>query len=513
MRILLINPPVYRVQESWYDTPDFGRPALAYLAGTLRQANTATDLAIIDSKFERLNFVDTLKRALDFRPDIVGFTAFTNEINPAADMASLIREKLPDALMVIGGVHVTAIPIETMREFPIFDLAVVGEGELTFNDLCRALPGASTEELLSIPGLCVRTERGPLLSPPRNRILELDQIPFPAWDLMPPAGTYYIQTARGCPFACKFCMNPGGKVHRTRSVENTLEEIRLVTDNYKPHTIWYGDEIFTVDVPHTKSLLRAKIKAGLHHRFRWGATTHVRFVDDELFELMHQSRAFLVGFGIETGDEEKLKLIGKGTTVEMMLKARAGARKARVPITTYCILGQPDETVASIYNTINLAVKLNPELPIFGIMVPYPGTEVARYAARGERGYKLLAASWDDYNKQVGGALEFAGLSRTRIEILQIWAYLKVFIWNLRFLDLIRFIWQWRSGAISVLKKIALGSVRRAMKSAEPEKRPAQVSNQEMATATERWLKFQTTELVRAKEADLHVAYRSRQND
>ena len=61
---------------------------------------------------------------------------------------------------------------------------------------------------------------------------------------------------------------------------------------------------------------------------------------------------------------------------------------------------------------MELAVKMNPDLPIFGIMSPYPGTEIARMAANGEAGYKLVTTDWNEYNKQIGGALEFASLSR-----------------------------------------------------------------------------------------------------
>jgi len=507
MRIALNNPPVYAVSEPWYDTPDFGRTGLAYVAGHIRTFSDY-EISIIDSKFERLGFEQTVERLRAARPDVVGFTAFTNEIKPAARVARMVKEALgSEVVTVIGGVHQTALPAETLQEFPEFDYGVNGEGEATFLELCRALERKGA--LAGIRGLSHREGAGVIVSAPRERTLELDAIPFPAWDLMPPARTYYIQTARGCPFACKFCMNPNGKFARQRSVENTIEELKLVVGSYRPETIWFGDEIFTVDVARTKELLRAIIAEGIHKKIRWAATTHVRFVDDELFGLMRASNVFLVGFGIETGDEETLKTIGKGTNVDMILRAREGARRAKVPITTYCILGQPNETVASIHRTIDLAVRLNPDLPIFGIMVPYPGTDVALMAARGLAGYRLLTTDWDDYNKQIGGALSFAGLSRTQIEILQLWAYVKVFIWNFRFLDLAKFAWEWRGGGWSVVKKIARGIAGRIWSGpgaeearAVPQNSPENVlvDTQAVAEATEGWQKWQITELVRAKK-------------
>jgi anaerobic magnesium-protoporphyrin IX monomethyl ester cyclase len=497
LRVLLNNPPVLEVQEPLYDRPEFGRAGLAYVAGYLRE-HMDVEICLVDSKFERLDFEQTLERIRQFEPQVVGFTAFTNEIVQAATMADRVKTVLPDVVTVIGGVHATALPKATLEEFDCFDFSVHGEGEATFLEFCRAIESAHS--VADIDGVAHRSGGKVRVNRPRQRSLDLDSIPFPAWDLLPAASTYFIQTARGCPFACKFCMNPNGRVARQRSVGNVIEELKLVVEKYHPKQIWYGDEIFTVDVPRTKRLLRAKIAAGLHQKFEWGATTHVRFVDDELFGLMHDSNCYLVGFGIETGDEEKLRKIGKGTTIELMMRAREGARKAKVPITTYCIIGQIDETLASIHSTIDLTVRLNPDLPIFGVMVPYPGTEVARLAARGEGGYRLLSRDWNEYNKQVGGALAFAGLSRSRIERLQLYAYVKVFVVNHRFIDLARFIWEYRTAGLSLVKRIALGW-RGGARESVSERAIDPAESEEIALATEDWQRWQLDELARMKRS------------
>ena len=508
MRVLLINPPVKWVFEPWYDTPDFVRTGLAYVAGYLRQ-HADCEIAIIDSKFERLDFEQTLERVKRFDPDVVGLTAFTNEIKPAALMAGMIKEWKPEACTVIGGVHVTALPKETLDEFPEFDLAVFGEGEVTFAELIRALSAAplstpDSSRLTPIDGLAFRENETVRVNAPRTRVIDLDEIPFPAWDLLPSARTYFLQVSRGCPFACKFCMNPNGKIARRRSIANVIEELESVIDAHEPAEIWYGDEIFTVDVEFTKRLLRKKIERGIPESIKWSAVTHVRFLDAELLELMSASNVALIGLGIETGDEETLKRIGKGTTIEMISKARAQAKEHNVPITTYMIFGQPNETRASIKKSIDLAVKLNPELPIFGIMVPYPGTEVSRLAARGEAGYRLLTQDWDAYNKQIGGALEFAALSRSQIEMLQIWAYIKVFLWNLRLKDLAAFIWEYRTAGLAVVRKIAtsllrnLFAGRRERETSAPDRIHAP-DNGHIEQAAKAWHDWQVSELVRTK--------------
>ncbi len=501
-KVLLINPPVVSVLEPWYDTPDFGRVALAYLAAALRQSSGYT-IKVIDAKLERLNFKQVLERAVNFSPDLVGFTAFTNEIKPAAYQAALIKRQLPRTTTVIGGVHVTALPRQTLLEFPSFDIAAVGEGEATLSELCEALRRG--RDLIHIPGLVFRDGGKIVMAPERERILDQDSIPFPAWDLFPAAQSYWIQSLRGCPFSCLFCMNPNGRVARKRSVANVIAELKYVVDTYHPRQIRFGDEIFSVDIPRTRELLQAMISNRIGERTEWCVQTHVRYVDYELFALMKTAGVTRVEMAVETGEEEKLKTMGKGTNLSMIKDAFHAARKAEVTTGAFFLFGQPDETVSSMMKTIDLAVQINPHLPMFGVMTPYPGTEVARLAAKGEAGYRLLTTDWDEYNKQIGGALEFANLSRTQIEYVQLWGYALVFLRNFRFLSFAQFLWEYRGGVWAVFKKVlfrrkSLGSLLKrpddyeeAINSSTP------VSISDLVAARESWVATQKQELMRTR--------------
>ena len=495
-RVLLNNPPATKSNEPDYDTPKFGCPALVHLAGYLRRA-TDCEIALVDSKLERLDFKRTLERIEEFRPDVVGFTAFTCEIKAAARMAKLVRGLLPGVVTVIGGVHVTALPRETLVEFPEFDVAVCGEGEVTFAELCRALDAGT--EITGIDGLACRESGRIRLTNPRERILDLDALPLPAWDLLPRASRYVLQTIRGCPFACKFCMNPNGKAVRARSVENVIAELEWIITAWEPAEVYFGDEIFTVDLDRTKAILRAVIDRGFHESVEWSCLTHVRFVDDELFALMGKLKVDYVGLGIETGDEAVLKKIGKGTSLDMIVKARNLARKHGVPVMSLMVFGHPNETAGSIWNTVKLAVRLNAEIPVFNVMTPYPGTEVAMMAARGEGGYRLVSADWGDYQKQFGGALEFAKLRGWHISALQLCAYTSVFLWNLRFLDLARFVWRhWPEGLA-----VAARMVRGLLGSASPAsaREPSEADTRAIAESFDVWQKWQVSELGRARRS------------
>ena len=496
-RILLNNPPTNKANEPMYDTPDFGCTGLACLAGYLRSAADC-EVVIVDSKLERLDFEQTLERIEDFRPDVIGFTALTVEIKSAARTAKLVRDRLPGVVTVIGGVHVTALPRETLVEFPEFDLGVCGEGEITFAELCRALDAG--EDVGGIDGL-VRRESGQVRATnPRQRILDLDALPMPAWDLLPRAPHYVIQTVRGCPFDCKFCMNHNGKAVRARSVENVLAEIDWIAETQEPTEISFADEIFTVDVERTKAILKAVIDRGLHESIEWNGQTHVRYVDEELFALLGRMKVDWVGLGVETGDEEILKRVGKGTTVDMIVHARNLARRHGVPVRSLMVIGHPNETVGSIWNTIKLAARLNAEQPAFAVMTPYPGTEVAALAARGEAGYRLLSTDWDAYEVKVAGVLRFANLPLWAVGALQLLAVVSVFLWNFRFVDLARFAWRFRTQGLTVLKQIVrdvFGGAKTP--SSAPSPRASGVKPETIAEASAAWRKWQVSELGRAR--------------
>ena len=174
---------------------------------------------------------------------------------------------------------------------------------------------------------------------------------------------------------------------------------------------------------------------------------------------MAQAGCYEINFGIESGNEEILKQIGKGITLADARRASYLAKKIGIQVASLFIIGHPGETKQTVMDTINFAVELNSDRLALGIMVPYPGTEVARMAANGEGGYKMLSQNWSDFNKYFGNALEIKGLSRKEMEKLQAWGYLKFYLWNFRFIDLAKVVLsRWREGLMAV-KRIVTSKI------------------------------------------------------
>lgn len=451
MKVLLANPPPYKIIEPSYDTPEYPRTSLAYLAGYLR--SQAIEVDVLDCKYDRLAYDQALQRISSSNAKIIGFTSFTNEIMQAAQLARTVKKHNPDITTIIGGVHVSALPEETMQEFPEFDYGVVGEGEITLYELLSAL--AENAAIESINGICFRKGDSEICKTGlRELITDYNSLPLPAWDLFRPAREYIIQSSRGCPFNCDFCMNPNGRAVRTRNPENVYNEIEWLVKELGAKKIVFGDENFSIDIPRAMRICELINEAELHKRFEWDCSTHISTINSELARAMKRAGCTSVGLGIESGDETILKKMGKGISFNKVFDTLSILKKEKLPYRTFFILGQPNETYETAKKTIEFAVKLNPMLPIFGIMVPYPGTRIAQLAKKGEGGYILKSSDWNDYNKEIGDAVDFQFVSRKTLEKLQFTGYIKVFLFNFRLLDLMKFIWNYRKEGTALLGKI-----------------------------------------------------------
>lgn len=450
VRVLLVNPPPFRKQEAYYDTPPYPRTGLAYLAGSLRAAGI--DVRVLDCKFDRVDHDAAVRKIARSGADVVGFTGFTNEIIQSALLAAAVKRELPGATTVIGGVHAGVLPEGTLREFPGFDLAVVGAGEVTLVELVRAIGRRGA--LLDIPGVAGLNGQGNYrYGGDRERIDDLAGLAEPAWDLFRPAREYILHTQRGCPFKCPFCVNPNGRKVRAEPVVRVLRQIAGLAEK-GCRSLLFGDEVFTLNRERTLAICRGLTESGLNRKIRWWCVTHVNCIDFELATAMREAGCYRVGLGLESGDEERLKAIGKNTSVGKILKVVSDLKRARLPFEGYFILGQPGETAETAQAVIDFAIRINPDYPVFGIMVPYPGTAVGRMALKGEGGYRLVARDWNDYNKQIGNALDFDGVDRRLLEKMQFQGYVGVFLRNRRLAGFLRFCWQYRSNGWTVLRRI-----------------------------------------------------------
>ncbi len=460
--VVLVNPPAEVIREEVYDRPAFPAIGIAYVGGYL-ESRLKTVPLLIDGKLERLGLDETVDRIVAAQPRVVGLSAFTHMVLTANRIAQRVRERIPDVVLVLGCHHVSFLPRRSLEEFPVFDYVVAGEGEVAFAELVTAVRTGVRNPVIS--GVWYRDRDGQIVEGGRGRIPDhLDQQGFAAWHLFNQDAirryvtSLPVMTQRGCPFSCHFCSRPYGRKVRQRSATHVVDEIQRNVDVFGIRDIRFYDETFTVNKKHVENILNELVARRI--RIEWQAMVHANTIDQAIVRLMKETGCKLAGFGVESGDDEIMAAMKKGVTKEGIRAATMMFRTAGLNYATYFIIGHPGETLGSIWRSIRFAAELKAREQPFGIMVPYPGTEIWEMAVKGQNGYKKLSTNWDDYNKQIGNAVELERVSRRQMEFMQVVGELYCNVVNGRIGNLISMIIKRRAGVYSILKKLVFGRVR-----------------------------------------------------
>lgn len=326
----------------------------------------------------------------EFRPDLVGVTAKTPSFANAVKTVETLRAVVPQAIMVVGGSHPTAMPEHTLAA-EAFDYLVLGEGEATFVELLAYLSGKTQlASPAAIPGLAFLNDGQPFFTAPREPINDLDSLPFPARHLLPKLAAYsptaasyrrlplvHIMTSRGCPSRCNFCDRAiFGERYRARSADNVLAEVEEVIRRYGAREIRFFDDTFTINHKRLAALC-AGLKQ-IRPRLPWTCLTKAEAVSLDMLRLMHDAGCWQVLYGLESGDDRVLATLGKKNTVAMNRQAVAWARAAGIRVRADFLVGSPAETPDSLERTLAFAKELDIDFAHFNKFVPFPGTTFYR---------------------------------------------------------------------------------------------------------------------------------------
>ncbi len=454
MRIALINPcPETDLQRHRYGVGHLG---LGYVAACL--VHGGHDVRGIDAKTHGLDLSTVVRQVHGINPRLVGVTAMTHEIVHVGRLAGAIKKVLPEAIVMVGGPHTTALPEETLSEFSAIDVAVRGEGERTAFELAAAIAGGNPRHTwASIAGITYRDNGQIVRNADRPFIEELDTLPFPAWERFPtPPKGWGLYAGRGCPFRCAFCQRVLGSRIRLRSVDNVLAEIQELEERIGQRTSWFQDETFGVNLRWTNELLDRLIERG--HRqdrvWHWKANSRANLADRALYRKMKQAGCTMLDFGIESGNPSILRRIHKNITLSQARRAIAAARAAGLRTNAFFIIGHPGETWSTAMQTVRFAPMCGADSIAVGVMVPYPGTEIWNMARRGQWGYRLTSRDWRHYDKYFGNALESRYLTHREMELLQSLTYLSFYIGTGRYRELLEFVSRFRREAGQMVRRL-----------------------------------------------------------
>ena len=357
---------------------------LGYSASILR--NNGYDVFLKDYQTEKTSLEDTINQIKNYSPDIIVIST-TNGII-ISDLL-FVREikKVHSCKIIMKGAIFYNPQEEFLKTLDLsqVDYLVGGEIDTIIGDLVESIFDGD-KRIDKIPGILYK----------KNGMLKrndfdcwednLDNIPFPARDLMnnslylrpdteEPMAT--IQTSRGCPCGCSYCLTPiiSGKRVRKRSVENIFAEIEECYYKYNIHNFFFKADTFTIDNDWAESLCDKIIKSELYGKISFTVNSRSMPLKKSLLEKLKKAGCFMIAVGFESGNNKTLDLIEKGTSRDGNLKAAKMIKKVGIPLFGFFMIGFPWESKKDIKETFKFILKISPNFIELHIAMPYYGTK------------------------------------------------------------------------------------------------------------------------------------------
>jgi len=390
MKVCLINPPYRRsifaplprqLEEASGKYPSLG---LGYLAAVLERDGHVVDYIDMDALDMGHEALEGIIKKLS--PDVMGITCTSSTLAQVKEVAKVVRSISPNCFIVVGGSHLGIYPEETLRS-ELFDAGIQGEGEGAILDLMRTLE--NDKDLSNVRGAIYRHSGKVIVNEPALPIMNLDELPFPSYHLMP-MDRYYCPTAvrhpfmtmissRGCPFNCFFCHRAShNRLYRKRNPVKVVDEIEYLVNKYAIGEILFQDEEFTLDKKHVIGICNEIIRRKLN--ILWDCKSRVDTVDREMLFKMRAAGCDRIHYGVESGDQKILNVLRKGITLDQVRRTLELTKEAGITILAYFMIGTPGESLESIRRTIEFSKELDPEYAQYAITTAFPGTDLYKFA-------------------------------------------------------------------------------------------------------------------------------------
>jgi anaerobic magnesium-protoporphyrin IX monomethyl ester cyclase len=380
----------------------------AYLAAVLRKSNY--DVGIIDaigediyrivpSECGRFNLqgisIAEIIRKIELKTQIVGIsTMFSQDWLEHRNLIRSIKRARPDLKIVAGGEHVTALPEFVLRDCPEIDFIITGEGELAFLELVSSL--ASEKGIQDVKGLSFIDANGEFISTGLSqRILNVDEVPRPAWDLCN-VDSYFIDNwtmgismgrnmpilaTRGCPYQCTFCSNPTMWTTRyiMRDYVQVVDEIEWLIETYKANSIDFFDLTAIIKKNWILNFCRELERRNINIVWQLPSGTRSEALDKETLAAIYNAGCRFLVYAPESGSPNTLKKIKKKIDINRLTQSMREAIKVDHTVKANLIIGFPHEKYKDVLQTIRFAIKM----AIIGVddcnislFSPYPGSEI-----------------------------------------------------------------------------------------------------------------------------------------
>jgi anaerobic magnesium-protoporphyrin IX monomethyl ester cyclase len=386
-KLLLVEPP----RNYWFVMGEYLPPpsALLILAAYIEQELPELDIEIIDCQAKHMNWKNLEKYIESSKPSIVLTSGFTCNAYTCVKTCEIVKKVDEKIITIVGGIHFSFTPEESLLNFPEIDIIVRGEGELTIVELIKKLNKKG--KIDQIQGISFRNKKTIIHTPSRPLIKNLDSLPYPAYNLvednlkkyhftmMAGRNTRYmiLETARGCEYKCSFCTqwNHWGGIWRTKSTKRIVDEIEYLNEKYDGVFLWLTDD--HVNLRHRGKQLYEELR---HRRCKdnvmlfFQARTDDVAKNTDLIPKLRDISVYWIMCGVESDSEENLKEYKKETLKSDAFTAMKILKKNDIFAHAMFVIGARRDTHESIESLRQFSIELAPDFAIFTALIPFPGT-------------------------------------------------------------------------------------------------------------------------------------------
>lgn len=385
MKIALINPP--KIHQVWCGVPDIfnGRDiylfpplGIMYLSSAIKKYSSH-EVVLFDAQPFDMTAIQTADAAAAENPDVVGVTAQTHNLVDVSLLIKRLRQKLPDAHIMVGGPHCWNFPDRAIQ-IPEVNSIIRGDGEKALPQWLDALENNSG--LDEVAGVYYKDEKGEIHQNEKRPVeKDLDYLPYPDRDSLPreryytpgmkAARTTTMITSRGCPYRCNFCNTY--QRYSVRSAKSIVDEMEYCRDRYGIEEIHFIDDLFNRTAERVTEISNEILKRGV--KMRWGFKATCRQSTPEMVKLAKEAGCTKIHYGVETGTDEGLKSLNKSLTVDEIREVFKFTKDLGVAAIAYMMIGIPNEKNRSdVMKTIRFIRELDPDFVVYALLSPYPDT-------------------------------------------------------------------------------------------------------------------------------------------
>jgi anaerobic magnesium-protoporphyrin IX monomethyl ester cyclase len=408
MRVLLLEPR----KIPWEMMGEVVAPplGLAQLAGCLEQAGIPVE--ILDANALGIGWKGLEAAITSAGPDLIGITVYTSYMSEVIRAVQVARQAAPQAVIVLGGPHVTFTAEETLRTMPQVDVVVRGEGDQILVDLVRVLD--ADDGLERVPGISFRrvgsaevAEVVQIVDTPVPPPLDVTRLPMPAFHLLPmdryrwpalggPFAT--LISSRGCPYKCTFCSEwPFWRDGwRPYDPEMIVEQLDVLVNHYGRRNVWFGDDCFNVDRDHIAAICEGILKRGIDVEWFYQGRADLLVKYRDLLPLTRRAGNRMVQLGIEASSDEQRDELNKQLRTETVKEAVQLLRQHDIVCQGMTIVGMPSDSPRTFGHKVRFIKRLDVDFPVFTLYTPFPGTQAYEEAVA--QGWLDLPADYARYD-------------------------------------------------------------------------------------------------------------------